>query len=181
MFRDILNESERQIFKDQSAWVDKTTQGPAESFKHGMGAPNEDPERAVADTNAWINENLQKAVSIELGAESAGHTGNDPGALAYFGVALHAETDSTSPWHRDARGNPLPWRGESIGNLPSAAWHGLREYVGGAVSESEAKYAAKVKAAFLWQRYQKMLEEARKKQEEQRKKKCQQEGKKHCD
>jgi RHS repeat-associated protein len=58
VFGSILTDDEREILKSASEWVDNTTQAPNESFKHGMRAPDEDPSQAVAETNAWVNENL---------------------------------------------------------------------------------------------------------------------------
>ena len=180
-FGSILSENDRQILKNASAWVDDVSQDPKESFKHGMRSPFQDPTEAIAEANAFINENLEQAVRNQIIAEETGHTGNDPGALSYFGDALHTVTDSTSPWHRDSAGTPLPWAG--VGGDPfGAAWHGFSETLWGYVSEDEAKYEAGVQAQHLWARYQQMLEEARQKEkeEEERRKKCIYDGKEDC-
>jgi RHS repeat-associated protein len=172
VFRYDLNASERQILKNTSKWIDEVSQDPAEAFKHGMRSPGEDPSVAIAETDAWIAENLQNAANTQLVAESTGHTGNDAGALGYFGIALHAVTDSTSPWHRGAGGDPLEW-GELKGfGLAKGFWHGISESIGGRFSESEAKHEARVQAALLWQRYLEMLKKAREKEEAKRKKEC---------
>jgi len=108
-------------------------------------------------------ENLQKAVELQLLSEETGHTGNDRGALDYFGVALHAVADSTSPWHRDNSGKPLVWNGtRGFGALLGAAGHGIAETVWGDLAEGEKKHEAVVGALQLWQDYQSKLKKARK-------------------
>jgi hypothetical protein len=62
-FRSILTANERQVLKDASRWVDSVTQSATESFRHGMGAPEQNPERAIAQTESWIDDNLDSAVN----------------------------------------------------------------------------------------------------------------------
>lgn len=146
---------------------------------HGMTGPGQSAHAAQALGDTFILQNLQSAVEAQLLGESTQANLGVPmdagnytiKALEYFGNALHTVTDRLSPEHR---GEQL-WRGLSWPNephLPSALWHGGREWASGHWTADEAVYEAEVAASQLWLQFQEMLKKERQKaQEEEQKKK----------
>ena len=71
---------------------------------HGMRAPNQTPAQARQLTDQFITDQVNDAAKKWC-------EGDERGALQALGRGLHAVMDSASPAHRDAQGNPLPWKG----------------------------------------------------------------------
>lgn len=97
----------RRLFKEESENVDSILRGgqnAANSYQHGMRAPNETPAQAKAKTQLWID-TLKKSAARKYCRKDY------EGAMRDLGKALHAIMDSNSPVHRDINGNPLPWKG----------------------------------------------------------------------
>ena len=114
-----LSKSERQVIKAASYEVDSKpgAQSPANSYQHGMRAPDESIDHATETAAAWIN--VWKTGAREAVDWNA--------ALKAFGYAFHPVSDMTSPEHEGFQ----VWRGivDSTVVLRSGA-HALGESLG---------------------------------------------------
>jgi RHS repeat-associated protein len=169
-FRGRLDPLSIEILKQASMDVDKD-QTAAGAHMHGMGS--------LGAENTFWNENLAHAVGFQMMWESQGRRGDSPNAIYFFGLALHTITDGTSPMHWFSSFTPWMGLGDPMRNL-AALGHGMAESSIGAYEriKAESFYAARVEASWLWGKYQRMLEEARKKKEEEERKKREEECKK---
>lgn len=92
-----------------------------DSAKHAMRDPGQNPADAMANTDKWIQDNLNDAMQMyqQYGdtTSASNPTGNYTTPL---GNALHTIMDSTSPMHRH-NGVPLPF---PVGAGRNALHHG---------------------------------------------------------
>ncbi len=144
VFGSILDASSAALLKIASRDVD-SDQSQEGSYKHGLRQPGQSVELASGLSNAFVNENLSKAVQSQIAWEkqyggTADQIGYGVDALKYFGTALHTVTDSQSPWHTGFQ----VWRGSS--NPIAWARHGVQEAMSGkndqvsiALAEHEAR------------------------------------------
>ena len=90
------------MIKSDSRRFDMLTQFNRQAPWHAMRAPAQSVADAKAQTKQFIAGMMGAAITLE----SSGHHEDAMNALA---KAMHAEMDKTSPAHRDANGDPLPW------------------------------------------------------------------------
>jgi len=175
-FEHILSPTERTLLKLASREVDKD-QSIRGSYKHGLTPFFGSPWEAEEHGDAFIQENLQKAVQAQMKWENDNwivrrEIGNSADALLFFGQALHTVTDRTSPWHHGSAWGGVLVPGASIGHFLGETLRGPSRQLEIGLAEHEAR--------LLWYRYQGMLAAARieeeKKRREKRKKRCE-EGK----
>ena len=81
-----------------------SSQSAGNAYMHAMKSPGQSNEDAIKATNAFIQGKTAEA-KADLAA------GNEKGYINAMAQAMHAEMDETSPWHRDANGNPIQWNG----------------------------------------------------------------------
>ncbi len=89
---------------------DRWTQFNGMAPWHAMRGPDQSPEAAKAMTAKFVEVALGNAIILES-------AGNHQGAMNSLAAAMHAEMDATSPAHRDADDEPLPW---NVWDGPSA-------------------------------------------------------------
>jgi RHS repeat-associated protein len=117
-----LSVKQRQILKAASARVDSLRkqpfhepdspfggQDPKNAYQHSMRSRNQDVDVAKDKIAKFITNNEQDARNLQSQFESKGGKGLSDKALDKFGIALHTETDKTSPAHTDSNGNPIVW------------------------------------------------------------------------
>jgi RHS repeat-associated protein len=90
-----LSASDMATVDAASVFVDNG-QGTALSYQHAMRAPGQTRATAKTLANQWVTENLKAAQSLWC---PCGPNVNRTVALWFFGTALHAVQDSTSPAH----------------------------------------------------------------------------------
>jgi len=155
-----------------SDWVDSIqagNQAPEQSFMHSMrdGAHQQSIEAAEQQSDNYVDSELGAAVNAQLQFEQAGGQGLSDDALTHFGHALHTVTDATSPEHTGFQPGYCLY-------CPSAYEHHRREEgdaSSGLDTDVHARYMAHLAAANLWQRYQRELEDAKKRRERAERKK----------
>ena len=69
---------------------------------HAMRSPEQSVESDKADTERFIGIAMSNAGILEA-------AGNHQGAMKSLAMAMHAVMDATSPAHRNAKGEPVPW------------------------------------------------------------------------
>jgi len=183
-----MSEGDINLLKQASAEVDQD-QSKEGARKHAMSTPGQSALDASQAAGEWIDENLNNAVQAQLAWENQPSDMNDqrpremenaPDALKFFGYALHTVTDMWSPEHIGFQ----EWDGfgdgqfdMSLGYFPSyndvkAVTHVRREVYSsnapGVISSrsEQLRGMAEYEARLLWERYQSMLNEARKKRDQ---------------
>lgn len=172
-----MSDGDRTILKQASAEVDRD-QDPNDSYRHGMSGPHESAFQASQDAGQFIDTNINAAVAAQLAWEDAAsspdqkavrETLNAPDALRFFGTALHTVTDVWSPEHVGFQ----TWHGWGLAYSPihnaQALYHvTMEKHDGGStgVSNVAARQMAEYEARLLWDRYQSLLKQARKKREQ---------------
>jgi len=107
--------SQEYIAKIQKASrdFDESSQDPSMSYAHSMSNGKQvNPNGTVGQSaGEALTKRNQFIVDHITAAQTAWRRGQTNNALADFGEAIHPVMDSTSPWHTDAQGNPIPWCG----------------------------------------------------------------------
>ncbi len=98
-----LSRAELQALKDASSFMDTKPggQSPSSAFEHSMSDSPEAGAQVMAFFHAQDFTSSSQKIARNLQAQwlTQGHPGIAPGALSYFGNALHTITDATSPAH----------------------------------------------------------------------------------
>jgi RHS repeat-associated protein len=103
-----LSSADLQILIDASDYVDRLhNQGASGANSHSMCEPSQSLDACTAGIAQLISADISTAQQEGFG----------PMGLWTLGMALHAITDSTSPWHTDPNGNPLCWRCSNLADL----------------------------------------------------------------
>lgn len=154
-----LSPEERQILKMESKAVDED-QSTAGSFQHGMSQPGEefDREGSMGAFDRFVTSNVQSAVTLEVSARIRGDNNTHMAALMFFGKALHAYVDATSPVHEGFQ-VWYGWRNPLV-----AGYHltneAVRTFVHSGTAVEEAVYAAKRLWAFFQAQVTQQLKDA---------------------
>ena len=122
-----LSPEQRQILKNISASQDGILNGgqaEGTSFEHAMSSDSQNPSDAFNQFSSFVSSQETLAQDAQqqfwLSDPDAASKNLSPEALAAFGKALHAYTDSTSPSHEGFQ----RWRWY---NLPGVLYHKWQE------------------------------------------------------
>jgi RHS repeat-associated protein len=104
-FRDVLTAGQIRTIQETSWLADfgPGAQDAANSPRHSMCAPGQNPTACSAEINAYVDDNLGMASYFSNGGANV-----DRFSLVRFGRAVHTLTDMGSPMHMGPNG-PLPW------------------------------------------------------------------------
>lgn len=109
-----------------------------------MKAPGEDPAKAKQDAQDFVGQKRADAQSAQ-GRTAENTSQISDRALSAAGEAIHTATDSTSPAHVDANGNPRDW-----GRIPvvgSGSIHDAEVHIAEEANPTPTQFDNAVKAA----------------------------------
>ncbi len=103
-----LSPENLDAMKEASAHEDRLTGGQSaeNAYRHGMRSPSQSAEEAIKLTDSFIEHQATKAAELYC-------QGKHKEAYSQLGSGAHAITDSDSPMHRDASGQPNVWEGQA--------------------------------------------------------------------